>query len=252
MSETYYTKEAGRRLDAWVSIQDKMSQSTGKLSNKTVTISREFGCEGYLLAEKLSKKMEEATGIPWTVFDRKLIELVCKSTDISFFSLDSFDSSAHHIDILSPFMKCWKTGEQLYELLAKRILKIAEYGNCIIVGRGASILTQKFTNCYHFRLEAPLEFRVNSIVQRSEMSYQEADLFVKENQKERIYFLKKFLNVESISDTSYYHMKFNNSKIDVDSMSDIITHYVQTNPNKSQLCENQTRPLESKASNLSF
>ncbi len=240
MNIRYNVRNCEKRLAAWMSFRERMLKSRQECHNKTITISREFGCEGYPLAEALATKMERLTGVAWHVFDRNLIQMISEKENIPLYDLQTFNSSSHYLDVLSVFMPHWQTGGQVFEVIAKNILKIADLGNCIIVGRGSSILTQKFKNCYHFRLEAPFEFRVKSIMERLNMNEKDAIEFVKTNQTERAYFLKRFLNVESIDNSSYFHMKFNNEKVCVENISEIIANFV----NSSNMGHVATRPVE--------
>ena len=49
----------------------------------TVTLTREFGCEGYPVAQKLQTLLQERSGHPWVVMDRALLEAVARSHDLS-------------------------------------------------------------------------------------------------------------------------------------------------------------------------
>jgi hypothetical protein len=88
-----------------------------------------------------------------------------------------------------------RTHRDAYQILAQYIIRIALDGNAIIVGRGGAVLTQHLPHCFHFRLEAPLEYRIRSIQERLGITYNEAKNIEVENQKMRERFIEGLLQV---------------------------------------------------------
>jgi len=208
-----------QRMSAWFRIQDQLSkkQSTGQ--KPTVTISRQYGGEAYPLAETLKELLERKTGDLWTVFDKTLIERVSYETSLSKRFLSSLGDASKPIDdILGTLMPRWTTHNEAYRLLARQIIALAIQGNAIIVGRGGAVLAQRFSNCFHFRLVAPLEYRIRSIQERLNIPFEEAKTLVIENQKARDKFIEGFLNC-SIADPGYYHCVFDSSKSKIPSIA---------------------------------
>ena len=115
----------------------------------------------------------------------------------------------------------WKTHGDAYRLLARQVVALANQGNIIIVRRGGAVLTQRFSNCFHFRLVATLEYRIQSIQRRLNIPFGEAETLVIENQKARDKFIESLLNC-SIADPCYYHCVFNSSKIKIPSIAQSI------------------------------
>ena len=200
-----------RRLSGWVSLQSRLSRPTYNAHRSTITISRQFGCEGYPLAETLQEALTTRTGEPWTVFDKALIDRVSLETNLSERLLSNIGDTSRALDKLASVIPGWRTHSDAYEILVRYIVRIAEEGNAIIVGRGGAVVTQHLPHCFHFRLEAPYEHRVGSIQQRLNVDQQEAERLVSEHQKGRERFLEDFLHC-SISDSRFYHAVFNTSK----------------------------------------
>ena len=205
-----------RRLSAWVNLQERLAhQPRLRASRLTITLSRQFGCEGYPLAERLQAKMEARTGEPWTIFDKALIERVSGETELSERLLGKIGDESHALDVLASLMPGWHTHNEAYDKLVHYIIRIAREGNAIIVGRGGAVVTQDLPNCVHFRLEAPHEFRVASIVSRLAVSEAEAEAMVTEQQERRDRFIERFLHC-SMADTRYYHAVYNTAKSPLD------------------------------------
>jgi cytidylate kinase len=178
----------------------------------TVTLTREFGCEGYPVAEKLQELLEKRSGTPWVVMDRALLEAVARDNNLSSQMLEKIGGRNRFLDdMLSTFSTHWKSDSDYYRLLCRQIIALAQEGNVILVGRGASILTQHMGNCYHFRVVAPLSFKVNSIATRLDLTPDQAREMIVGRQRQRDTFLKDFLG-RDIADPTLYHLLFNNAR----------------------------------------
>ena len=200
-----------RRLSAWINIQNHVGKERHRAPRLTITISRQFGCEGYPLAESLKALLEERTGEPWMVFDKALLERVSQETHLSEQLLGNIGDDTQILDVLANMIPGWRTHSEAYEMLARAIVRIAREGNAIIVGRGGAVVVQSLPNCFHFRLEAPQEHRVQSIQRRLGLGHDEAELLVVKEQQSRERFIEKFLHC-SLADTRYYNAVFNTAK----------------------------------------
>ena len=178
----------------------------------TVTLTREFGCEGYPVAEKLQGLLEKRSGESWVVMDRALLDAVAKDHHLSEKILRELGTKNRFIDdMISTFSPRWKSDKDYYRLLCRQIVALAQEGNVILVGRGAAILTQEIGNCYHFRIVAPMSFKVRSCAARGEMPDDQAQDLIREKQRRRDDFLKDFLG-RDIAEPTLYHLIFNNAR----------------------------------------
>jgi hypothetical protein len=146
-------------------MQGRLRQPAREEHRPTLTLSRQFGCEAYPLAESLAEALTKRTGQPWTVFDKALIERVSQETRLSEQLLARLGDETRMLDKLAGAIRGWHTHTDAYEALVRHIVGAAREGNAIIVGRGGAIVAQDLPNCFHFRLEAPLEYRIASIQQ---------------------------------------------------------------------------------------
>ena len=200
-----------RRLSAWVGVQERLRREPRREARATITISRQFGCEAYPLAELLSKELGERTQETWTIFDEALISRASRELDLSEALLGNIGGESRLLDNLANLIPGWHTQNEAYELLAHYILRIARDGNAVIVGRGGAVITQALANCCHVRLEAPLERRVESIQQRLGLDADEAKALVIDYERNRERFIERFLHC-SMADTRYYHAVYNTDK----------------------------------------
>lgn len=214
--------EVSRRNLRGYSITDEERRSP------TITISREFGCEGFPVSERLKELLEKKTGSTWGLMDKALLEEVAKNHSLAEEIFKSIGEKNRFLDdMLSTFSPRWHSEKDYYKLLCKQIVALATAGNVIIVGRGSSILTQSLTNCYHFRLVAAEGFKVRSIVKRLNLPEDEAEKLIRKKQKQRDAFIKDFLN-RDVGDFTLYHLIFNNGKNSTEQMAQTICDYVLT------------------------
>ncbi len=217
MPEKILIPSIEKRLGAWVESarRNEAEKVAGNLSRKkkpAITVSREFGCEAYPMAEILQNIMEKRTGDSWTVMDKALLEKVSQDHNLSEKILKGLGEKAGFLDeILASLSPTWKTEKDHYKLVCQQILSLANLGNVIIVGRGSASITQSMKNCYHFRLYASMEFKLSSITRRMAVSREEAEKLIIKKQKQRDMFTQDFLNQDP-GDMSCYHLIFNNDK----------------------------------------
>jgi cytidylate kinase len=192
----------------------------------TVTLTREFGCEGYPVAERLQLLLEKRTGRSWVVMDRALLESVAKEQGLPTEVLQDVGLRNRILDeVLSTFSSRWKSDKDYYALLARQIVTLAQQGNVILVGRGASILTQSTGNCFHFRLIAPMEFKAASISARMGLSADEAREVIDGKQRQRDAFLKDFLG-RDIAEPTLYHLIFNNARCTASRIAELMAEVI--------------------------
>lgn len=229
MSESVLIPAVDQRLGALLEcsrrLREESQDEKRDHAELTITLSREFGCEAYLVGEQLRVILEQRTNKPWVLMDKALLEEIGKRHDISPNMLAQMGEKNRIIDeVLSTFSSRWKSEKDHFRLLCRQIVSLAEQGNMILVGRGSSIITQPLKNCRHFRLYASMEFKVRSITRRLGISSVEAEDMIEKKQKQRDRFIRDFLDRDA-RDLSYYHLVFNNDKNSVERMASLIADY---------------------------
>ena len=89
-----------KRLATWVEIQTKSEAREGAKTTEpaSITISREFGCEGYPLAKALKVKFELNTHKEWTIFDDALINRILNDNELSQHILKRFGDNTQFVN----------------------------------------------------------------------------------------------------------------------------------------------------------
>lgn len=206
--------------------QEAAHKNNAKHSKPTITISREFGCEGYPMAERLKEILEKRTGEQWLVMEKRLLGEVASNHNLSENILRGLGEKPRFLDeILATFSPRWKSEKDYFRLLCKHIVALATQGNVILMGRGSAFITRPMKNCTHFRLYASPEFKIRSVRHRLDVSAEEAEKVIVREQKLRDHFIRDFLDRDA-HDLSVYNLVFNNDLNSADKCALTIAEYV--------------------------
>jgi cytidylate kinase len=191
-----------------------------------LTISREFGCEGYPVAELLRDLMMQRSGDEWVLIDKAVLEEVALRHNISAEILRHLGDKNHLLDeVLATFSPRWKSDQEYFQLLCRHVISLAEQGNVIIVELGGCVITRHIENSYHFRLYGSMEFKTQTIVRRLNIEAEEAEKLILQQQKLRDRFHRDFLNQDT-HDPALYDMLLNNERIQPARIAHIIADFV--------------------------
>lgn len=227
MPVTILTPSVEQRLKAYHDLSSRAKTLVaGAPLKPTITLSREFGCEAFPVAEELVRLAEKKTGEQWVLVDISLLDAVAKEHHIPEEVMLSLGHKPRWLDdMFATFSPHWKTDADYYRLLCEQVVKIATTGNAIFVGLGAAIITKSMRNCHHFRLIADRDFKVRSIARRMGITQQEAEIVIVDKQKERDMVIRTVLDADE-HDPLLYHALFNNGKIINRKIAMIVAEYV--------------------------
>jgi len=191
-----------------------------------VTISRQFGCLGYPVAERVCELMSRKSGEPWLLIDRAVLDEVAKHHNISKDILESLGEKNRLLDdILATFSPRWTHSQDCFRLLCKHVVSLAEQGNVIIMELGGAIITRHFEHSKHFRIYGSMDFKVRAIAQRLQIEYEAAEKMVIKQQKQRDAFIRDFLDQDD-HNPALYELLFNNDRNSVEKIATTIAAYV--------------------------
>ncbi len=195
-----------------------------------ITISRETGIGAAAICEKLvdyfnSCAIENYSD--WTFFDRSLIEKIMEDHHLpEHFRKFLFEEKPTKMD--SWFAELLGISPSKIYLLHKTthtIIKLAEYGNAIIVGRGSHIILADKPNAFHIRLVAPLNFRIENASRLYNVDSKSAAEFIKREDEERKNYLWKYFH-KNIEDPLLYHSVINTNLLQPEEIAEMIGHCV--------------------------
>lgn len=215
-----------QRLAGWERLQFSVAHPEARRVRPAITLSRQFGCEGFPLAEAIRVRMEAATGEPWGLFDKALIDHVAQAEGVPARLLEKLGDLSRALEALGLHGDQHLGQDAAYAKVAKYLVQIARVGNAILVGRGGAILCRDLPNAFHFRLVADEDFRVNSLAQRFGLDLDEARSQVKAQTKAREKFISHQLG-EDVTDFRHYHAVFNNARQGAEVIADTVVAMVR-------------------------
>jgi len=192
---------------------------------RAVTISRLSGSGGHAVAERLAQFLQThaPSKCPWTVFDRNLVEQVLADHHLPG-RLAKFmpeDRISRLQDILDELLGTHPPSETLVRQITETVLRLAELGNVILIGRGANVITAKLDYVFHVRLVGSEEKRIRRIQELQQLSAKEARAFIRTEDRGRERYLKEYFG-RNIDDPLLYHLMVNTDLIAYDEAARII------------------------------
>ena len=217
-TKSYWSPQLEAKLHAWHQLQQLAGQ-TGPAP--CFTIAREFGCQAYPVAEKLSQRLNARTaGDPWVVVGRELLDEVARLSGYKVEQIEkSQDTPASLKAIFPMFLDSSRAEEtEVFTHLRKVVREFAKRGNCILVGGGAVFAAQDLRNCIHARLVASYAFRQQKIMSDHQLSEAAAREYIERHQKQRDDFMRRFANGQD-DHPALYHLVINNGRMGIDDMA---------------------------------
>ncbi|MCX5858022.1 MAG: cytidylate kinase-like family protein [Deltaproteobacteria bacterium] len=182
-----------------------------------ITISREPGSGGSEIARKLSKDLS------MDLMGGQIIQHVAESAKMSrkvIESLDEKEVTRRDSFLAALFRDRHLWPDEYLQHLTKVIGTIGRYGNAIIVGRGANhILPQ--TKTFRVRIIAPLDYRINYVMEDRKYTRTEAEQYVVKIENNRKAFIRKYFNAD-VTDPKLYDIVVNTGGITIEGAMEAI------------------------------
>ena len=158
-----------------------------------ITIGRSFGSRGREVGEKLAARL----GIGF--YDKNLILMAAKKSGIKMELLESADEKLLN-RFVDPYasigMESGTTNDRLYRVQSEIIREIADKESCVIVGRQADKVLAGYENCIKIFVYAPLDKRVETIMERHSLTEPEARKLIRRMDKIRRNYYSYFSDGE--------------------------------------------------------
>ena len=105
------------------------------------------------------------------------------------------------------------------------INELAASGDVVIIGRGANMILADTPGVIHVGMVAPLEVRIETLVQREHFNREEAREHVEKLEAARLGFFRKFFKVDP-NDPNLYHLVLNIGEYSHEVAADIAVHAI--------------------------
>ena len=216
----------------------------GKVASKpAITISRSEGAGGLTVSSELVKYLQEKTTSheEWTVFDQKLVVKVLEVFNLKG-HVGTFMKEEHKgtvTDAFEEFIGLHPSAWTLMERTNATILRLARIGNCILVGRGANLVTKDMPNVFHVRLVGSLEKRIEQAMKAFDYDEKAAANYIKKKDRGRKRYIKDHFDAD-IDDPLIYHIVINTDLVTYEDAarligSEVIRRYNLDAPAKPEM-----------------
>ena len=212
-----------------------------KKDNKfVITINRELGSGGRTVGMKLAEKL----GVPF--YDKAVIKALCEKFNLTIEEIEKLKGQkdgwwADFQRRVIPFIDTRRTEfymveedgepelittEDMFKVESEILRELAEKSSCVIAGRSGFFVLRNHPNLLSIMIKSPFENRVKRVVEKQNMSHDEAVATIKKIDKMRENYVKKFAGV-SRKNTDNYDLVISMKEISEDDAVDLILNYIE-------------------------
>ena len=195
----------------------KVKEKKEAVGFPVITISREPGSGGRIVATELGKKL----GLD--VFHQEIINEMAESAQVSTRVLETLDEKG--LSVLEEWITSLVDNRHLWpdqylRHLLKVIGTIGKHGNAVIVGRGANFVLPP-EGRLRVRIVAPLDVRVENVSSNFGVSAEDAKRRIIRTESERRAFIRKYFNA-NITDPINYDLVLNTGTLSIEAAANAI------------------------------
>ena len=197
-----------------------------------ITISRQAGAGGQMLATLLDEKIQKLHTEPlfrgWQLCNQELCHMVAKDPALKNMveSLRRTEYHSHAEDFLSQFIYGGSSQDLVVKKMFHLMRAFALHGKVILVGRGSSFLTRDLPLGIHVRLEASLESRVKHMMDALNLTEKKARETVTEKDKAKAELVKTFF-LRDIRDPLLYDIVWNTDRVPVPEIAKLLIEMIR-------------------------
>ena len=211
-------KIVDEQVRQWTYERSQIHRHTGRRRYwPLITISREFGAGGALLAEILSKR------IGFTVWDKELVQAIAEASggdEAIVQTLDERRRRAIDEALHALVVGARHTNVKYHKTLVRVVQAVAARGGSIIVGRGANYLTKPDERLC-VRIVAPLANRVKRWAEEQGIDTISARKAVQECDSDRVDFIRTHFH-RDVRDASDYDMVLNGGSFSLEAIAELV------------------------------
>ena len=186
-----------------------------------ITIARELGSEGDKIAELLCQELGCRR------VDKEILAQIAEDAGVDVETvlakerrpasrpkLVSAEMTALYRKDPSAFRNKSVLDDQTYQqLLQQTMEQFAQAGNAVIVGRGGQMVLRDWPAALHVRLYAPIEARVQCLVERLNISAQEAERRLTRSDEQKREYIRQMHQYADWASLKHYHVIINTAAI---------------------------------------
>lgn len=160
------------------------------MAKKIITIAREYGSGGRIIAQKVAEKL----GIVY--YDNEIIDLAAKEMgfDVDVIRKVSEQKASGFMYSLSSGTLNLPLNDQVYTMQSKIIRHLANYDACIIVSGCADYILEDYDNVLKVFIHAPLESRIKRVKNEYKEVHDDYKKYIIKKDKTRSNYYKLYMS----------------------------------------------------------
>lgn len=201
------------------------------MKKAVITIARQYGSGGRTIGKMLAKELD----IPF--YDREVLRRASEDSGIHeklFGAADEkaprgaklFGSRVYQGEVIEPENKAFISEDNLFNLTARTIKKIAEEESCVIIGRCADFVLKDRDDVLSVFVHADEAFCLEQAMERNSMTPKEMKRFIEQTDKYRGDFYKYYTGHEW-NDLRNYDLSLNSGKLGFEKCVEMIKAYLK-------------------------
>ena len=191
------------------------------MSNRVITISRQFGSGGRTVGKEAAAKL----GIP--CYDQELIEKIAEESGFAKEYVAERGEYASHSSFLGSVLagrdfSGHSHQDDLWAAQRKVILELAEKSSCVIVGRCADYILKDKADCLTVFIHADMEKRAERIVHQYGERSDSPEKRLRDKDKRRATYYQFYTDMEWGA-AQHYHVALDSGVLGLETCVNIIT-----------------------------
>lgn len=191
------------------------------MSNRIITISRQFGSGGRTIGKELAAKV----GIP--CYDADIIEKIAEESGFApEYVKERGEYASGSSWLAHAFSDRDRDGhsyqDDLWAIQHKIILELAEKGPCVIVGRCADYILKDNPNCLRVFIHSDMESRAKRIVEQYGERSDSPAKRLKDKDKRRAAYYQFYTDMKWGA-VENYHIALNSGALGIDKCVELLT-----------------------------
>lgn len=189
------------------------------MSNRVITISREFGSGGRTIGKKVAEKL----GIP--CYDAMLIQKIAEESGYAAEYIreeGEYATGGWLSTVFSDRTMGMTNQDKLWTIQSRVITELAEKDSCVIVGRCADYILRDKADCLNVFIHASLEKRAERIVTEYGEREETPEQRLKDKDKRRAAYHRFYTDMKW-GHAQNYHVCLDSGKLGLDKCVEIIS-----------------------------
>lgn len=194
-----------------------------------ISVGREFGSGGHVIAEMLSRKF----GIP--LYDDNLITEIAEKTGLSSDMIEKYNERPKH-KIISRTVRDYSNSieeniaKMQFDILKK---KAAEGESFVVVGRCSETVLKEYPALVSLFILADKDAKIERIMKLRDVSRQKAEALIDKSDRKRKSYHNYYCSLHW-GDSRLYDLSINSSRLGIDKTADFLEQYIKERINASK------------------